>query len=137
MEKAKEEPQEKEECPYCGKMYANVKAHMKKCSENPNKIETPKIKGESGESMSEAELIKELRKEFENTLNSEQKANFTLTAEEQEKIEKVIKFLGGTETYQFIYKTITGDKIRGSMPYIIDQCIEWLRKHKIFILMNM
>ena len=52
------------------------------------------------------------------------------------KIEEVMKFLGGTEGYQFIYKTITGDKIRGSMPFIIDECIKWLKKHKVFILLH-
>ncbi len=109
---------------------------MKKCADNPEKAESPKPKVTSGEGTNETELIRELRKEFEKSLTREQKADFTLTAEEQEKVEKIIKFLGGTETYQFIYKTITGDKIRGSMPYIIDQCIEWLKKHKLYILYN-
>jgi len=36
--------------------------------------------------------------------------------------------------YLDIYYSLTGEKIEGSMPYIIDQCIESLKRHKIFLL---
>lgn len=132
----KEEPA-KEFCPYCGKEYVNLKAHKKRCPENPKNIQksvsTPKPVDPT---KSEQELIRELRVQFEKTLSPAQKEDFSLSKEEQEKIENVIRFLGGTEGYQFIYKSITGDKIRGSMPHIIDECIEWLKKHKLYILMH-
>ncbi|MHA1436426.1 MAG: hypothetical protein ACTSPD_02515 [Promethearchaeota archaeon] len=126
----------KEKCPYCGKSYININAHLKKCLENPNNIKKAKPKEieKSIDFLDEGKLIEELREQFRKTITQKQKEDLILTVEEQEKIENVYKFLGGTEGYQFIYKTITGDKIRGSMPYIIDQCIEWLKKHRIYIL---
>ncbi|MHA1147674.1 MAG: hypothetical protein ACTSR8_05470 [Promethearchaeota archaeon] len=135
-EPKKEEPK-KEPCPYCEKNYVNLKAHIKRCPKNPEVLERTKSTPKFAEpTKSEQDLIRELRIQFEKTLTPAQKEDFTLSKEDQEKIENVIKFLGGTEGYQFIYKSITGDKIRGSMPYIINECIEWLKKHKIYILMQ-
>ena len=139
--KAPKEPKKepvKEKCPYCGKKYSNVSRHLPNCPENPSKkVKTKsKPKKEIPTPVDEEKLIKELREQFTKTLTPEQEEEFNLTSEEMKKIEEVMKFLGGTEGYQFIYKSITGDKIRGSMPTIIDECIKWLKKHKVYILLK-
>jgi len=140
-EKPKPKPKKelvKEECPYCGKMYSKstLTRHKKNCPENPAKVVKPKPKPKATVSRDEDAIIKEVRAEFMKTLTAEQKETIALDPEEMKKIEEVIKFLGGTEGYQFIYKSITGDKIRGTMPHIIDECIKWLNKHKLFLLWN-
>jgi hypothetical protein len=135
LEKPKKETV-KEECPYCGREYANLTRHIKNCPENPNREKktkpSPKVK--TPKTVDEKQLITDLRAQFEKSLSAEDKERISLEPEELEKIRDVIKFLGGTEGYQFIYKSITGDKIRGSMPYIIEECINWLKKHKLFLL---
>ena len=136
--KVPEKKPEKDPCPYCGKMYVSVARHLPYCDENPDNQEKEgkeKVASQT-EKRDEMDLIRQVREEFQKTLSSEHKEDFALSKEEQAKIEDVIRFLGGTEGYQFIYKSLTGDKIRGSMPFIIDQCIEWLKKHKVYILMN-
>ncbi len=134
--KPKKKPTPKEECPFCGKEFSSLARHIKMCPENPDNVAKPepKPKIDAVPSRSEEEIIKELREQFIKTITPEQKEDITLKAEEMDKIRDVVKFLGGTEGYQFIYKSITGDKIRGSMPFIIDECIEWLKKHKLFLL---
>ena len=135
--KPKKEP-EKVECPYCGKIFAKsvITRHKNNCLENPDNIEKTKPKPKVTISRDEQDIIKELRAEFLKTLTKEQKETIAMDPEEMKKIEDVVKFLGGTEGYQFIYKSITGDKIRGTMPHIIDECIKWLNKHKLYLLWN-
>ena len=139
-EKPKKKPTPKEECPFCGKEFSSLSRHIKVCPDNPDNTPKPVPKPEpkpkiaAAPSRNEDEIIKELREQFLKTITPEQKEDITLKAEEMDKIREVVKFLGGTEGYQFIYKSITGDKIRGSMPTIIDECIEWLKKHKLCLL---
>jgi len=126
----------KEECPYCGRKYANLNRHFKTCPQNPDRVvkAEPKPKKTPIQAIDEEKLRKEIREELLKSLTDEDKEKISLDSAEMEKIEEVIKFLGGTEGYQFIYKSITGDKIRGIMPHIIDECIRWLKMHKLFLL---
>ena len=139
--KKKKEKKPKEKCPYCGNMYVSVARHLPYCDENPEnqekEQETKKAssKDQTFTSEDEIALIQKIRKEMKASLEKGKKdAIPQLEDEEIEKIEEVMKFLGGTEGYQFLYKTITGDKIRGKMVDIIDECIEWLKKHKAYLL---
>lgn len=136
----KEMEKEKEECPYCGKQYVSVARHLPHCDKNPDNLEREReeqavSKAKPQVAVNETELRKEIREELLKELKKEERDLIPqLTEDEKEKIEDVQKFLGGTEGYQFIYKTITGDKIRGKMTEIIDECITWLKKHKAYLL---
>ncbi len=124
----------KKKCPYCGKQYANLASHLKICVKNPNRKVKPKKEVKPVQKIDEEGLRKKIREELLKSISTEEKEKITLDPKEMEKIKEVIKFLGGTEGYQFIYKSITGDKIRGSMPHIIDECIKWLKKHRLYLL---
>jgi hypothetical protein len=132
---------EKEACPYCGKRFISVNRHLPYCDKNPKiNMEKKEQKKEKEtdqnhqESRTFTEIKNQLREDFLKSLNSDQLGKLELTPQEKDVIEDVMQFMGGTEGYQFIYKALTGQKIRGKMTEIIDECIKWLQKHKLYIL---
>ncbi len=126
----------KERCEYCGKLFTNLKAHLRNCKDNPENIRGSKDRIQSFTDKAELRLLFELREQFIKALTPEYEARIKLNKEELENIEKIYDIFGGTDLYQFFYQTLSGKKIRGSIPYIIDQCIEMLRKHKIYYLFH-
>jgi hypothetical protein len=139
-EKPKKEKKKKKACPYCGELFISVNRHLPYCPQNPdmkkNKKDSVDRKEDNITKDQEIQekIKKEIRKELLKSLDDDQVQKLELSPSEREIIEDVMQFMGGTEGYQFIYKALTGQKIRGKMTKIIDECIAWLQKHKLYIL---